>query len=207
MNFNKSILYIGLIVCCIAVNMQARPFEVFVKKQRMRTLDNEPITEIFPYKVMNIEGQYPGAVDNPTYGQIRKAIAEAFNLDPHWRNFTVRYVNNGKFYFLKPYIEKLSRKERAAFFDKISQSGFMNMPTLVVAKREPEEMGRAMQAARQMGISVQELEAQERQERRRPIVPTKTETTELGWDLEETLVGESDPILLEQLRAAKEKYK
>jgi|GEM_PF-2936618 len=221
MNFNKSILYLFLILCSFAANIDARSFEVFVKKQGMYTLDNEPITELFPYKIIDIEGQYPDAVDNPTYGQIREKIAQAFNLDPQWRNFTVKYLNKktGNEYFLKPYIQNLSRRERAVFFDKISQNGpgSLNMPMIIVAKREPSEM----QQPQQTGILTEEFKTQEYGirvpeekmeilpyiEPRTTLKPYPTITREEpGWVFEESLVGEHDPYLAEQLKAAKQQY-
>jgi hypothetical protein len=213
MNFNKSIVYLFLILCSFAANIEARSFEVFVK-EGLQTLDGQPATE---YQVINIEGQYPDAVDNPTYGQIRKGIAQAFSLDPHWRNFTIKYtdVNTGKVYFLKPHLEGLSRKERTAFFDKLAQSGFMNMPTLIIAKREPSTIPH-----QPTGISLEEFEIQQpgigAPEEEVSMLPyTEPYTTGQGqtfaqeepdWVFEETLVGESDPYLIEQLKAAKQKY-
>jgi len=213
MNFNKSIVYLFLILCSFAANIEARSFEVFVK-EGLQTLDGQPATE---YQVINIEGQYPDAVDNPTYGQIRKGIAQAFSLDPHWRNFTIKYtdVNTGKVYFLKPHLEGLSRKERTAFFDKLAQSGFMNMPTLIIAKREPSTIPH-----QPTGITLEEFEVQqpgvkvpEEEARILPYIEPHTTVKsrpiaeeELGWVFEESLAGESDPYLIEQLKQVKEKY-
>lgn len=212
MNFNKSIISLCLIVCCFAANVQARSFEVFVKGENLQTQHGQPVTE---YQVINIEGRSPDAVDNPTYGQIRKGIAQAFNLDPHWRNFTIKYVDakTGKVYFLKPHLEKKrTRKERAAFFDKLAQGGFMNMPTLIIAKREDSTIPH-----QPTGITLEEFEIQQpRVGEEVSILPYTPYTTvrprqttvqeEPEWVFEETLVGESDPYLIEQLRAVKEKY-
>ena len=213
MNFNKSILYIGLIVCCIAANMQARLFEVFVKGENLQTQHGQPVTE---YQVINIEGQGPDAIDNPTYGQIRKGIAQAFNLESHWRNFTIKYVDvkTGKVYFLKPHLEKKrSRKARAAFFDKLAQEGFMNMPTLVVAKREDSTIPHQPTGITLEEIEIQQPGVQAEEVSMLPYTPYSTvrprqtiEQEEPSWIFEETLVGESDPILIEQLRTVKEQY-
>lgn len=228
MNFyNKSIFYSYLLISFFAANINARSFEVFVKDGNLLTLDNKPVEE---YQVINIEGQYPDAVDAPTYGQIRKSIAESFGLDPHWKNFTIKYINSktGKIYFLKPYIEKLSRKERTTFLNKIAQEGYKGMPVIIIEKRTTKKMQEGKQhlpaptyttyqeqiitpkTDTEMGIQiVPEIEPVPAPTDM-PLAPRiRTPEKEVlipDWMFDETLVGESDPALVNQLKEIKKKY-
>jgi len=230
---NKLILTALLAANFFAIFVDAREFEIFVKGDGLRTLENTPVEE---YKIVDIKGQYPDAVNIPTYGQIRKAIAESLHLDPHWKNFTIKYMtkSDSKFYFLKPHIEKLSRKDRAIFLDEIAKDGYKDMPVLIIAKRQPQEM-KAGIGYRVTPQNEEKTMRDENEEMR--IMPISTEKTQVPaeptdmptevtamptthkmhhnreeemiipeWLFDESLIGESDPILFEKLKMVSEKY-
>lgn len=140
MNFIRKSIFFGFIFLVIfSLNLQARLFEVHIRDaDRFKMRTGETLMETM--QLIDIKG-HPSAPEIPTYGQIRKGISDALNLDRSWKNFMIKYVyvTEGKVYNLKPYIENIGRKERAAFFDDLAQNSYQGYPVLLIAKRPTTE--------------------------------------------------------------------
>lgn len=176
MNFIKKSILCSCFLLVLGASLEARRFLVmsYVINDIPGSLSEGKITKFT--NIFDIFG-HPSAPENPTYGQIRRKLAEKFRLDPHWSNFMIKYFDpvRDKVYFLKPHIENLSRKERAQFYDNLERltQSQIGLPepyiVLFLLKRPAKEV---------------ELEGDD-------------------WMLDETsLAGESDPLLVKKLQDA-----